>query len=169
MKRYSGGPVFLRAVATVELLTVLEPVLQLRDPRIRIVRMGPLGVRHLLLAGRILFATAGYNDRQMSNQATVPPSPEADTGRLFALLLQVGLQPEDAHEFVQNLQRMAAQNVIERFGSELEAQSKVQQAEVVAVQEDVKSIRWLIVALIIGAALLTTIGQFVLTAVGPSQ
>ena len=105
----------------------------------------------------------------MSNQATVPPSPEADTGRLFALLLQVGLQPEDAHEFVQNLQRMAAQNVIERFGSELEAQSKVQQAEVVAVQEDVKSIRWLIVALIIGAALLTTIGQFVLTAVGPSQ
>ena len=116
----------------------------------------------------ILFATAGYNDRQMSNRATVPPSPEADTGRLFALLLKVGLQPEDAHEFVQNLQRMAAQNVIERFGSELEAQSKVQQAEVVAVQEDVKSIRWLIVALIIGAALLTTIGQLVLTAVGPT-
>lgn len=105
----------------------------------------------------------------MSNQATVPPSPEADTGRLFTLLLQVGLQPEDAHEFVQHLQMMAAQNVIERFGSELKAQSKVQQADVRSVKEDVKSIRWLLGALIIGAALLTTIGQFVLTAVSPSQ
>ena len=121
------------------------------------------------LAVRILIATAGYNDRQMSNQATVSPSPEADTGRLFALLLQIGLKTEDAHEFVQNLQRMAAQNVIERFGSELLAKSKVQQAEVRAVQGDVKSIKWLIGALIIGAALLVTIGQFMLTTVGPSQ
>ncbi len=85
------------------------------------------------------------------------------------MLLQVGLQPEDAHEFVQNLQRMAAQNVIERFGSELQAQSKVQQADVRSVQEDVKSIKWLLGALIVGGALLTTIGQFVLTAVAPSQ
>lgn len=49
------------------------------------------------------------------------PPPAPDDRRLFLLLRKAGLGAEDAYTFVQELQNMAAANLIARFEAKLDA------------------------------------------------
>ena len=50
-------------------------------------------------------------------------TPNPDDKRIFELLCQLGLDPDKAYTFVQELQNMAAANLIARFESKLDAQN----------------------------------------------
>ena len=64
----------------------------------------------------------------MADEAT-PVSPEPGCSRGFALLLELGLNPEDAFALVHEVQHMASENLIARFGSKLDELVAAQKAE----------------------------------------
>ena len=57
------------------------------------------------------------------------PSPAPDDRRLFLLLRKAGLGDRDAYTFVQELQNMAAANLIARFEAKLDAQNSMISAQ----------------------------------------
>ena len=58
--------------------------------------------------------------------------PVPDDKRLFLLLRQLGLDDEQAYTFVQELQTMAAANLIARFESKLDVLAAEQKAQLAA-------------------------------------
>ena len=60
--------------------------------------------------------------------ATGPPPAPGDR-RLFLLLRKAGLGAEDAYTFVQELQNMAATNLIARFEAKLDAKLDAMRSE----------------------------------------
>lgn len=79
-----------------------------------------------------------------------PPAP--DDKRVFLLLQKSGLNAEEAYTMVQEIQNMAAANLIARFEAKLDAQS----AGITALQEHLRRERamlWTVIALL-GAAVL---------------
>ena len=67
-----------------------------------------------------------------------PPSP--DDKLIFELLCQMGLGPPDAYTFVQEMQNMAAANLIARFEAKLDAQN----AKLDAQNAQLVALRWVI-------------------------
>ena len=96
-----------------------------------------------------------YHTRRMPVD---PPSPSG-TDRLFESLLKLGLPAKEAHSFVRELQRIASENVIARFGSELAGRTEAQDAKIDSLRDDIKSVKWLLVSLIIAGAMLVAILQ----------
>ena len=73
--------------------------------------------------------------------------PVPDDKRLFLLLRQLGLDDEQAYTFVQELQNMAAANLIARIEGKLDAQNAMiaaQNAMIAAQNAKLDSQRWLI-------------------------
>ena len=108
----------------------------------------------------VLRLAARYNRRAMTDQAT-PVPPEPDSSRLFALLLKLGLDPEDAYAFVHEVQHMASENLIARFGSKLDELAAGQKAELASLRAEVRSFRWFIAAAIVLGAFIVTLLQLV--------
>lgn len=107
------------------------------------------------------FPDARYNRRAMPEQPSRDSSPsEPDGSRTFALLLKLGADPRDAYASVQEVQSMAAENLIARFESRLEAVAAELKAEV-------RSFRWFIAAVVVLGVFLVALMEFVLVARGP--
>jgi len=82
------------------------------------------------------------------------PPPEPNTKRVFLLLCKAGLDKEEAYTFVQELENMAAANLIARFESKLDAQGARYEAGLVDLREQFRrerAIIWTLVG-ILGAA-----------------
>lgn len=108
-------------------------------------------------------ATARHNRRVMAVQPSAP-APEPDASRAFGLLLKLGLEPEDAYAFVRDLQHMASENLIARFGSKLDALAKAQDTKLEAIRSELRtetrSIRWVLGGVAIVLTLVYGAGQF---------
>jgi hypothetical protein len=75
---------------------------------------------------------------------STPPDP--DDKRVFFLLRKVGLDEDEAYTLVQELQNMAAANLIARFESKLDAQGVRLEAKIDALQalrSELATQRWL--------------------------
>ena len=59
----------------------------------------------------------------MPASAQSAPTPAPDDKRVFLLLRKVGLAEDEAYTLVQEIQNMAAANLIARFESKLDAQN----------------------------------------------
>ena len=59
----------------------------------------------------------------MPTSAQSAPTPAPDDKRVFLLLRKVGLAEDEAYTLVQEIQNMAAANLIARFESKLDAQN----------------------------------------------
>ena len=64
----------------------------------------------------------------------MPDTPQPDDKRLFELLCQLGLQPVQSYTFVQELNNMAAANLIARFEAKLDAKLDAQNAKLDALR-----------------------------------
>ena len=84
-----------------------------------------------------------------------PPKREPDSSHVFAMLLQLGMDPADAYAFVQEMQSMASENLIARIESKLDAQSA-----------ELRSFRWFVAAALVLLGALVTLLQLTLVARG---
>ena len=64
----------------------------------------------------------GFDQVIAPQDIALPARREPDDSRVFAVLLKLGLEPADAYAFVQDPQDLAAEYLIVRFESKLEAQ-----------------------------------------------
>ena len=71
-------------------------------------------------------------------------TPAPDDKRVFFLLRQVGLDEDGAYTLLQELQNMAAANLIARFESKLDAQAAAQNAMIAAQNAKIDSLRWVL-------------------------
>ena len=71
-------------------------------------------------------------------------APSPDDKRVFLLLRKTGLEEEEAYTLVQELQNMAAANLIARFESKLEALGSQQSAMIAAQNAKIDSLRWVL-------------------------
>lgn len=76
-------------------------------------------------------------------------TPNPDDKRIFELLCQLGLDPDKAYTFVQELQNMAAANLIARFESKLDAQNA-----------KIDSLRWVLGAGLAAIGILIAVFRF---------
>ena len=76
-------------------------------------------------------------------------TPNPDDKRVFELLCQLGLDPDKAYTFVQELQNMAAANLIARFESKLDAQNA-----------KIDSLRWVLGAGLAAIGILIAVFRF---------
>ena len=72
----------------------------------------------------------------------VPAAREPETSRVFALTLQLGLEPEGAYTLVREVQATVSKNPIARFESKLDAYAAAVQAQMAALRSEVISFRW---------------------------
>ena len=70
--------------------------------------------------------------------------PSPDDKRVFLLLRKAGLDEEEAYTLVQEIQNMAAANLIARFESKLDAQAAAQNAMIAAQNSKIDSLRWVL-------------------------
>lgn len=89
------------------------------------------------------------------------PSPDSSSRepegtRIFALLLKLGGDPEEVYASVKDVQSMAAENVIARIESKLEA-----------MRAELRSFRWFIAAGIVFAVFIITLVQLLLAVQSP--
>lgn len=71
-------------------------------------------------------------------------APSPDDKRVFLLLRKTGLDEDEAYTLVQELQNMAAANLIARFESKLEALGAQQNAMIAAQNAKIDSLRWVL-------------------------
>ena len=94
----------------------------------------------------------------------ISAAPEPDSSRVFALLLKLGMAREDAYAFVQEVQRMAAENLIARFESKLDAHAAAQDAKLEAIRSEIgaqiSSIKWVLGGVASVMTLIFAAGQF---------
>ena len=109
------------------------------------------------------------------------PTPQADSKRLFELLLGLKLEPEGAYTFTQEVGNMAAANLIARFESKLDAQGSrfeskldaqnskleaqntkidAQSTQTASLKSEIASLRWMIGLGFTLLALLITLLRF---------
>lgn len=89
-----------------------------------------------------------------------PPRPaprprEPDSSHVFAMLLQLGMDPTDAYAFVQEMQSMASENLVAQFQSKLDAHSA-----------ELRSFRWFVAAGLVLVGAFVTLMQVALAARG---
>ena len=111
------------------------------------------------------FPAARYNRRSMPEEPQPTTAPrEPDSSRVFALLLKLGMDPEDAYAFVQEVQSMAAENLIARFESRLETTANRLESKLDVQAVELRSFRRFIAGAIILLAALAALIQLLLTA-----
>ena len=123
----------------------------------------------------------------MPEQPHPLPAPhEPETSRVFALLLKLGMDAEDAYAFVREVQNMAAANLIARieakldaqdarldaqlarFESRLEARAAKLEAGLETVRAGIKFLQWLVVAVGASVAVIVAVMQMLGRAAGVS-
>ena len=79
----------------------------------------------------------------MPASAQSAPTPAPDDKRVFLLLRKVGLAEDEAYTLVQEIQNMAAANLIARFESKLDAQGARFESRLDALRAELNVQRWL--------------------------
>ncbi len=80
----------------------------------------------------------------MTDLSEPTPVPAPDAKRIFLLLRRLGLDDEQAYTFVQEVDNMAAANLIARFESKLDAHNTKLDAISSAVDSRLRMLMWLI-------------------------
>lgn len=72
----------------------------------------------------------------------VPAVRELETSGVFALILELELEPEGAYTLVREVQAMVSKNLIARLESKLDAYAAAVQGQMAALRTEVMSFRW---------------------------